>query len=97
MLLDRELDEAIQDEIRKLVFEEPAVDAIHELKTRASGHTQFIQLHIEMDGKMSLQAAHDISDRIMQTLQKAYPSAEIIIHQDPGNDATDEELRITSP
>lgn len=97
MLLDRELDEDIQDNIRRLVFEDPDVEAIHELRTRESGQTQFIQLHIEMDGELKLHQAHDISDRIMNKLQEAYPSAEILIHQDPYNDAVDENLRITTP
>ena len=97
MLLDRELDEEIQENIRKLVFEDPDVQAIHELRTRESGHTQFIQLHIEMDAELKLREAHDISDRIMHSLQKAYPSAEILIHQDPYNDTSDESLRITTP
>ncbi|MBT8448154.1 MAG: cation diffusion facilitator family transporter, partial [Gammaproteobacteria bacterium] len=85
MLLDRELDDAIQDDIRRLVFEDPDVQAIHELRTRESGHTQFIQLHIEMDGSMTLHKAHDVSDRIMHRLEEVYPAAEILIHQDPYN------------
>ncbi|NNJ72544.1 MAG: cation diffusion facilitator family transporter [Enterobacterales bacterium] len=97
MLLDRELDDAIQDDIRRLVFEDPDVQAIHELRTRESGHTQFIQLHIEMDGSMTLHKAHDVSDRIMHRLEEVYPAAEILIHQDPYNDAPDQNLRITTP
>jgi len=96
MLLDRELDESIQEKVRALVLADPEVHAIHELKTRESGHTQFIQLHIEMDGEINLYKAHDISDRIMAILEQAFPSAEILIHQDPFNDAPDESMRITS-
>lgn len=97
MLLDRELDETIQANIRELVLEEPEVRAIHEMKTRESGHIQFIQLHAEMDGKMSLYQAHEIAERLIHKLQKVYPNAEIIIHQDPFNDAPDDGIRITSP
>ncbi len=94
LLLDRELSEEIQVSIRESVLADKDVDAIHELKTRESGHTQFIQLHIEMDGNMSLFQAHTISDRIMASLQKKFPAAEILIHQDPYNDAPDQEYRI---
>jgi len=94
LLLDRELPEDIQESIRECVLADKDVDAIHELKTRQSGHTQFIQLHIEMDGNMSLFQAHVITDKIMESLQKKFPAAEILIHQDPYNDAPDQENRI---
>ena len=94
LLLDRELSEEIQQTVRETVLADKDVDAIHELKTRESGHTQFIQLHIEMDGNMSLYEAHTISDRVMETLQNKFPAADILIHQDPYNDAPDQENRI---
>ena len=94
LLLDRELSDEIQESIRERVLEDEAVEAIHELKTRESGHTQFIQLHIEMDGNMSLFEAHVISDRVMASLKEKFPAAEILIHQDPYNDAPDQEQRI---
>jgi len=94
LLLDRELSEEIQESIKEIVLSDQDVDAIHELKTRESGHTKFIQLHIEMDGKMSLHQAHNISDRIMASLLKQFPNSEVLIHQDPHNDTCDPEMRI---
>ena len=95
ILLDRELDEEIQQNIKRIVLADPEVRAIHEMKTRAAAHTQYIQLHVEMDGHISLQQAHDISHRLMQTLTDTYPQADIIIHQDPENDAAEGAERIT--
>ncbi|MCP3674835.1 MAG: cation diffusion facilitator family transporter, partial [Gammaproteobacteria bacterium] len=94
LLLDRELPEEIQESIRELVLSDSDIEAVHEIKTRESGHTQFIQLHLEMDGDMSLFQAHVISDRVMASLMEKFPSAEILIHQDPYNDASDQEQRI---
>ena len=94
LLLDRELPEEIQESIRELVLSDSDIEAVHELKTRESGHTQFIQLHLEMDGNMSLFQAHVISDRVMASLVNKFPAAEILIHQDPYNDAPDQEQRI---
>jgi ferrous-iron efflux pump FieF len=95
LLLDRELDDQTQEKIRTIVLTDKAVHAIHELKTRQSGLTQFIQLHIEMDGKMTLREAHDIADRVHKKLLEAFPQAEVIIHQDPYNDAEGDLPRIT--
>ncbi len=94
LLLDRELSEEIQESIRELVLSDSDIEAVHEIKTRESGHTQFIQLHLEMDGDMSLFQAHVISDRVMDSLMDKFPAAEILIHQDPYNDAPDEGQRI---
>ena len=61
----------------------PEVAAAHDLRTRVAGPTAFIQIHIEMDGDISLVRAHEISDQVEARLRAAYPHAEIIIHQDP--------------
>ena len=94
LLLDRELSEEIQQSIRDIVLKDSDIVAIHELKTRESGLTKFIQLHLEMDGSMTLHKAHIISDRVMASLVSAFPGADILIHQDPANDAPDQSLRI---
>ncbi|PCJ49357.1 MAG: divalent metal cation transporter FieF [Gammaproteobacteria bacterium] len=94
LLLDRELSDEIQQSIRDIVLNDKDIEAIHELKTRESGFTKFIQLHLEMDGSMSLYQAHVISDRVMDALTKAFPGADILIHQDPVNDAPDQAERI---
>ena len=86
----------IQKAVVELVLADEDVTALHEMKTRQSGHTQFIQLHVEMNGDMTLKEAHDVSERLMKELEFLYPSAEIIIHQDPHNDAVADSVRLTS-
>ena len=96
LLLDRELSDDIQKSIRDIVLADKDIEAIHELKTRESGLTKFIQLHLEMDGSMTLHNAHIISDRVMASLHAEFPTAEVLIHQDPVNDAPDQSERIIS-
>ncbi len=83
MLMDRELPDDERARIRALCLEQPGVQAMHDLRTRAAGPDLFIQLHVEMDGAISLLEAHRISDSLEMRLKAAYPGAEIIIHQDP--------------
>jgi ferrous-iron efflux pump FieF len=87
-LMDRELPEEVQQEIAAIVLEHPEVRAVHDLRTRQSGQTRFIQLHIEMDGKMTLSRAHGIGDAVMHRLKQEMPDADIIIHQDPEDDSS---------
>lgn len=83
MLMDRELPEAERQRILEVARSHPDVLGVHELKTRASGQSSFVQLHLEIDGSMTLYRAHVIADTIETELQTLYPDAEVIIHQDP--------------
>jgi ferrous-iron efflux pump FieF len=85
-LMDRELPEAERANILAIAQRPAAVKNVHDLKTRRAGLSTFIQLHLALDPAMSLADAHAISDAVEQALLKAYPGAEIIIHQDPLSD-----------
>jgi ferrous-iron efflux pump FieF len=82
-LMDHELPDDEREKIREIAQSHPDVVAAHDLRTRIAGPTAFIQLHIEMDGAMSLVRAHEISDEVEAMLRAAHPNAEVIIHQDP--------------
>ena len=82
-LMDHELDDDEREKIRTIAQSHPDVAAAHDLRTRVAGPTAFIQIHIEMDGGLTLARAHQISDEVEASLRAAYPSAEIMIHQDP--------------
>jgi ferrous-iron efflux pump FieF len=82
-LMDQELPDDEREKIREIAQSHPQVIAAHDLRTRVAGPTAFIQIHIEMDGEMSLIRAHEVSDEVEAMLRRAYPNAEIIIHQDP--------------
>jgi ferrous-iron efflux pump FieF len=83
MLMDRELPEEERQRIRGIAMGHPQVKALHELRTRASGPSIFIQFHLEMAGELSLYEAHQIADQVETEILAAYPGAEIIIHEDP--------------
>jgi ferrous-iron efflux pump FieF len=82
-LMDHELPDDERERIREIAQSHPDVVAAHDLRTRIAGPTAFIQIHIEMDGTLSLLRAHEISDEVEAKLRAAYPRAEVMIHQDP--------------
>ena len=86
-LMDRELSDDDRERIKSLTLAHPEVEDLHELRTRTSGLDQFIQLHLVLSPDMNLQRAHDIADDVQRQLQNAFPNAEILIHQDPRDDA----------
>jgi ferrous-iron efflux pump FieF len=82
-LMDRELADENRDAITRIVTAHPEVRSLHDLRTRAAGTRHFIQLHIELDPEMTLTRAHAVSDEVERDLCAAFPTAEVIIHQDP--------------
>ncbi|MDQ6956322.1 MAG: cation diffusion facilitator family transporter [Mariprofundaceae bacterium] len=82
-LMDHELSSDERKQIRELVSQHPQAHGMHDLRTRKSGTTVFIQLHLELDDSLTLLDAHTISDQVEATLMAVYPNAEIIIHEDP--------------
>ena len=83
MLMDREMEEAERNRIKEIVRAHPQVLNLHDLRTRAAGRDTFIQFHLELDGALSLSAAHRISDAVEADVRAAFPGAEVIIHEDP--------------
>lgn len=83
LLLDRELPGEVRDVIGAVVGEHEQALGFHDLRTRQSGRTWFIQLHVDMDESLPLRQAHDLGERIREDILKHYPAAEVIIHHDP--------------
>ncbi|MBN3070494.1 CDF family cation-efflux transporter FieF [Pectobacterium brasiliense] len=82
-LLDRALPEDEHRTIAEVIVNWPGIRGAHALRTRRSGPTRFIQLHLEMDDTLPLVQAHQIADDLEQALREQFPGADIIIHQDP--------------
>ncbi|MBT4710505.1 MAG: CDF family cation-efflux transporter FieF, partial [Alphaproteobacteria bacterium] len=83
MLMDRELDDDAREEIRAIILSHPEVRSMHDLRTRSAGVHSFIQLHLELDGDLSLSEAHRIADEVEKLVSAKFENAEILIHEDP--------------
>ncbi len=82
-LMDRELPEEQRARIRGIALAHARVEDVHDLRTRSSGLQTFIQLHLELDGDLTLLRAHELADEVEAAIRAAFPGAEVIIHQDP--------------
>lgn len=83
VLMDRELSSEERERIKTIVRAHPKVRDLHDLRTRSSGITTFIQLHLELDPDMRLRESHEIAEAVEADIREAFPNAEIIVHQDP--------------
>lgn len=96
-LMDRELPEETRQEILRMAVQVPRVLAVHDLRTRQSGISVFIQLHVELDGGMSLYQAHVIAETVEMEVEKVCPGADVLVHMDPAGaeDFVSERERVT--
>jgi len=86
VLMDRELPEQDRKRILDIAHRHPGVRSVHDLRTRSSGLTKFIQLHVVLHPNMSLGRAHIMGDSIQAAIEEAFPQAEVILHIDPWDD-----------
>ncbi|MBK4764874.1 MAG: CDF family cation-efflux transporter FieF [Pantoea sp. Brub] len=84
-LLDRVLPEKEKAKILNMSSTWPNVQGVHGLRTRQSGSTKFIQLHLELDDQLTLANAHQVTYNLKQALLKEFPGSDIMIHQDPSS------------
>ncbi len=83
LLMDKELNENIRDDIIKIAMSCNHINGVHDLRTHDLGGSYMFEMHIEIDGNLSLYDAHKYSDAVEEKIKKAYPQSQIIIHQDP--------------
>ncbi len=83
LLMDHELPDEDRAKIEEVVVDHPDTLGCHDLRTRRSGTTVFIQLHLELDASLTLSIAHTIAEQVELKLKGLFADVEVIIHEDP--------------
>jgi ferrous-iron efflux pump FieF len=87
LLMDRELSPEVHARIKEIVRGHPLVLGVHDVRTRSSGQTYFIQLHLMLDDRMPLVEAHRVADDVEAAILTVFPNADVLIHEDPSSEA----------
>ncbi len=82
-LMDRAAPDEMIAGIDDLASNWPGLEGHHDLKTRTAGSRVFVNLHVEIDGALPLDQAHDIGAGLRHAILDKYPQADVIIHKDP--------------
>ena len=83
-LVEKSLPQETEDKILGIILSFPEVSSPHHLRTRQIGNIVAIEVHIRMDGSMSLNEAHDITTQIETALRAEYGmETHIGIHMEP--------------
>ena len=83
-LMEQSLPDAVEEEILRLASTVPGVAEPHELRTRRIGNHYAIELHILMDGDITLREAHDKASEVEDLLRERYgEETHIAVHVEP--------------
>lgn len=82
-LLDRAAPQADRAAVTQAVLADPRVSGVHQLRTRMVGPVMMIQMHVDLDGAQTLDAAHAVVVAAENRVLALYPAADILIHADP--------------
>ena len=82
-LMDKELPEEIRNNVLKLMSQISDIKGVHDLRTRDLGGVYYFEIHLEMDGHLSLLQAHRLTEEAEQKIKQHYPNAQVLVHQDP--------------
>ena len=83
LITDRELSNDIRENIKHIVLETDGILGMHDFRSRSLGYIYFVELHLELDGNISLYSAHDLTNIVEKKITESYPNCQILIHQDP--------------
>ncbi len=89
--IDTLLDPALPEVEVRLIEEtlrgfKPPLLGWHGLRTRSDGVNRFVEVHLELDGDLSLRAANEVYGDVVAALGEALPGVDLSIHLDPADE-----------
>lgn len=86
VLTDHEIDEEQKQKIIGILNADTKIKGWHALRTRSSGNSIFIDVHLEFSKDIELLNAHDIAFTLENKIHKEINNAEILTHFDTWKD-----------
>ncbi|MEE0972777.1 MAG: cation diffusion facilitator family transporter [Paludibacteraceae bacterium] len=83
-LLEHALPKTVQEEIKQIILSVDGVSEPHHLRTRRVGGNYAIEVHIRMDGNLSLNEAHHLTSLVENKLKEKYgEGTNLSVHAEP--------------
>lgn len=83
-LLEKSLPADVEQEIQDIILSFPGVSSPHHLRTRRIGNHYAIEVHVRMDGRITLEEAHRTATGIESTLKEHFgKGTHVGIHVEP--------------
>ncbi len=85
-------------EVCRVAGEEPGILHCHEVRTRGSRSHILMDLRVHVDGEMTVNAAHEIADRLEERLVTHFDGVmEVVVHMEPDGHVDPELADVVSP
>jgi len=86
-VLDVTAPEEVRDRIREIVQAVPGVDGVDLLRVRQSGLALWVDIHVEVEGEMSVRAGHEIAHLVKDGLMNSdLRILDALVHVEPNSD-----------
>ncbi|MEW6109259.1 MAG: cation diffusion facilitator family transporter [Nitrospirota bacterium] len=74
--------------LEAVIINVPGVKGCHEIRTRGTEHSIYLDLHILVDPEMTTGDAHEVADAVEEKIKSNFPAVvDIVVHIEPeGND-----------
>jgi len=83
-LIEAALPRELENKLQSAIVSVPGVRSFHKLKTRRIGSSIAVDVHIQMNGALSLDEAHEISRRVEREIWDLFGrDAQISLHMEP--------------
>lgn len=85
-LMDRSPNTEMLSQIETAALSTDGVQRIEKLRVRKFGLAYYVDLHVQADPQMSLQAAHIVSGKVKAAIRGAMPTVkDVLVHMEPFN------------
>ncbi|MGA3405677.1 MAG: cation diffusion facilitator family transporter [Candidatus Bathyarchaeia archaeon] len=75
--------QGLREKIKQSVESLPGVYDCHDIRVRTSGAKLFVDMHVLLDSKQSLEDAHRLTEDIEVTVKRLVPDADVTVHAEP--------------
>lgn len=82
-LMDRAATEEEVAAIRTTLLQTPGIQGVHDLRTRKTGDMIMVDVHLEIDGDLSVRAGHDIAVQARSNVMRRHRVLNVMTHVDP--------------
>ncbi len=82
-LMDRAADADTVAAIRNTLLATPGVQGVHDLRTRRMANQIQVDVHLEIDGNLTVHQGHDIAAEARLRVMSSQPVLDVMTHIDP--------------
>ncbi|MEN3335376.1 MAG: ferrous-iron efflux pump FieF [Blastocatellia bacterium] len=87
ILMDRRLPLEIDKQVGEIVsrYKDQGVFGFHDIRTRRSGSLKFIDLHLDVERRLTFEQAHAVTVRVLREIEAQISRSRVSIHTDPAD------------